>query len=141
MLPGMKAVPSRSFVRWVLTLVYVVSPLLAVVDFGFGWNLRIPLLDGQPGWKVVYYLAMTGLGLTMLWVPVLTAPLSIVECGINVALTCLMVALPYVELLESARTGGETELTNFPMKAVLVNGIILSIAAMSIRFRNAKRAT
>lgn len=126
--------------RWLLTAVYVLTPLFAISDFGFGLNLRVPVLEEAPGWRIAYYVGMTGLGLLMVWVPVVAAPLGIVEAGVNVLLTCLMVVLPYRDLLDSAVAGGSVELEAFPLSAVLLNGVILSIAALSLRVRHRPRA-
>lgn len=132
--------PNRSVLRWLLTAVYVLSPLFALCDFGFGLNLRVPVLEEEPGWRIAYYAGMTALGLVMVWVPIVAAPLGIVEAGVNVLLTCLMVILPYRDMLDSAVEGGSVQLKGFPLSAVLVNALIVSIGAMSLHVRTRPKA-
>ena len=132
----MRGVPERTVARWVITAAYLLTPLFAWVDFGLGHNLRAPgldALDAGLGWRIAFYAGATALGLLAVWVPVVAGPAGVAEAGANVGVTCLAVMLPYRDLLESARAGGEVAMPPFPLAAVLVTAAIASIGVAASR--------
>ncbi len=118
-----------------MTVAFLVTPMFALLDFGFDLNARVAFLDEHEGGRIVYYVVMTLLGLVMVWVPIIARPLGIVEAGINVALTALMVFLPYRDMIDSASGGGEIEWPEFPFAALAVNFVILMVGTLGGTFR------
>ncbi|MEM1011080.1 MAG: hypothetical protein AAGI46_02535 [Planctomycetota bacterium] len=128
--------PRRGVIRWIMTIVLLVTPLFAVVDFGFGNNLRAPGLETlgvSVSWKVVYYVGITGLGVLALWLPAAAAPLSVLEAGANVIVAVLMVVLPYDQLLDNAHSGGPLVVPDLPLTAMFISAGVGTLSLMSFR--------
>ena len=126
-----------------MTIALGLSPLFALIDLGFGANLRAPAFEALNlgvGWRVAFYLLITALGVTAIWLPTTAAVLGTAEAGLNVMVTCLAVFLPYVRTIEAARTGEALEPIPFPMAAVVVTAMVTSVSVASIRSKRASRS-
>jgi hypothetical protein len=118
-----------------MTAVLLVTPLFALIDFGFGSNLRVPILDEEPGLRATYYGAVTLLGLLAVWVPVVAGPIGILDAGLNVTLTVLAVFIPYVQMIQASGEGRALDPDPFPLTAFMVNAVIVGLAMSSLRQR------
>jgi hypothetical protein len=127
--------PNRSAVCWVVTGALLLTPLFAVFDFGFGDNIRSPgleILGAGWGWKIVYYLGMTGLGVLALWLPKAAPPIGALEAGINILVCVLAVILPYRAILDSAYTGEPLTPPEIPITALFFSGLIATLSVTSL---------
>ena len=92
--------------RLPIIALYLLSPALALIDWKFGLNLRVPTLLDRPGWWVGYYLIATLLGVVMALLPRrATLPLAVLESGANLGLNAAGLMVWYVGILERATAG------------------------------------
>ena len=119
-----------------MTISLAITPLFALVDLGFGANLRAPafeVLELSTPWRVAFYLAVTAVGALAIWVPAAAAALGAAEAGLNVMVTCLAVFVPYVQTLDAARAGEALEPIPFPMAAVIITALTASISVAALK--------
>jgi len=119
-----------------MTAAFLLSPLFLLLDFVLDANLRAPGLAALGvGWggRTAFYLAITALGVMALWLPQLAAAIGSVETGATIAIACLVVCLPYLELLERAESGGELTMPEFPLEGLLVTAVVTTVSLAAIR--------
>jgi hypothetical protein len=74
---------------------YLATPLFAICDWVFHWNVRVAALDARPALKNVYYLICTAAGVVTYWKPSLAWAVGLAESSVNILLLILGVMLPY----------------------------------------------
>lgn len=84
---------------------YLATPLFALLDWIFGWNVRAAGLAGQPGLRSVYYVVCTGAGVITALRPSLSRFVGLVESSVNILLLILGVLLPYWAIVNQAGEG------------------------------------
>ncbi len=89
----------------VTILYYLATPLFALLDWIFGWNVRAAGLAGEPAWKNVYYAICTGAGVLTALRPSLSRFVGLAESSINIFLLILGVLLPYWAAINQAAEG------------------------------------
>lgn len=105
-----------------LRIYYAATVLFVVLDYAFGINLRLAFLDGQPGWRLLYYGACFGCLAVMLWRPQWSAFVTAAESLLTMSLLIISMALRVMivtdEMIESGR-GAVTveEIVNFGLAA------------------------
>jgi len=65
--------------RRLLIAYFAATALFALADFGFGLNVRTAFLDGEPGWRGVYYGICLVCLAAMLWRPGWAETIAAVE--------------------------------------------------------------
>lgn len=78
--------------------VYLATPLFALADLMFGFNVRTPFFEATPALKWVYYPAAFGAGLLIWKWPRFAPYVGFAESGLNITLTILAVGLAYTRL-------------------------------------------
>lgn len=105
-----------------LRIYYAATALFVVLDYAFGINLRLAFLDGQPGWRSLYYGVCFGCLAIMLWRPQWSAFVTAAESLLTMSLLIISMALRVMivsdEMIESGR-GAVTveEIVNFGLAA------------------------
>ncbi|HYT31421.1 MAG TPA: hypothetical protein VEO37_02405 [Thermoanaerobaculia bacterium] len=84
---------------------YLATPLFALLDWIFGWNVRAAGLSGQPGLRSAYYAVCTGAGVITALRPSLSRFVGLVESSVNILLLILGVLLPYWAIVNQAGEG------------------------------------
>jgi len=85
----------HSIARWY----YYITPLFILLDYIWGVNVRVNVLDSTPLYKSLYYGFCILCGLGMYIVPRYSAVVALFESTINVTMTVLGLFLPYVQYL------------------------------------------
>jgi hypothetical protein len=98
---------ARDLSAWLGAIVialYLATPFFAWFQWWQGISMRLPsLLGDRPGLAVGYYVAMTALGVLMVYVARPVAELlAILESAVNLGLTSTALALGYVAMLDRA---------------------------------------
>lgn len=85
----------HSIARWY----YYITPLFILLDYIWGVNVRVTILDSTPLYKNLYYgfCILCGVGLYI--VPRYSAVVALFESTINVTMTVLGLFLPHVQYL------------------------------------------
>lgn len=78
---------------------YLATPLFALADWIFRWNVRVAALDGQPGLKNAYYAVCTAAGIAIYLKPSLSRMVGLAESSVNILLLILGLMLPYWSLV------------------------------------------
>jgi len=113
---------------------YLASPLFFLLDFAFGWDIRISFLDQNIAWKLAYYLFCFGVGILMWRWDALKPILGIVEGGINILLLTLSILLPYYQAIDAISSGKQiiNPLDSGSLINYLLTGVFL-IISMQLR--------
>jgi hypothetical protein len=74
---------------------YLATPLFAICDWLFHWNVRVAALEGQPALKNAYYAVCTTAGVATYLKPSLSRIVGLTESSVNIFLLVLGVMLPY----------------------------------------------
>ena len=111
----------RQYIMWF----YLASPLFFLLDFAFGWDIRISFLDQNTAWKLAYYLFCFSVGILMWRWDVLKPILGIVEGGINILLLTLSVLLPYYQAIDAISSG--EQITNPLDSGTLINYLLTGV--------------
>ena len=114
-------------IEFALMALFLLAPLWALLDFGFDFNVKVPIFEDNLPLRIGYYVAMVALGVAMWRYPRLAPPLGVVDSGIQVALIAMAVFGPYANLAEAAMTGEELETITVPWGAMVLNAMILSL--------------
>ena len=85
----------HSIARWY----YYITPLFIVLDYIWGVNVRVNVLDSTPLYKSLYYGFCILCGLGMYIVPQFSAVVALFESTINFTMTVLGLFSPYVQYL------------------------------------------
>ena len=121
--------PARlaAFVRWI----YWSTPLFALLDFGYGVNLRLPFSDAVPGAKAVYYIVDVGCALALVLRPRWTAAIGLAESGVNIGVLALSTMVAYLGVLDSAASPDAVIVNPFTPEAVASLVISATVLAAS----------
>ena len=84
-----------SFVRWY----FYITPLFILLDYFWGFNIRISALDSEPTYKYLYYGLCILCGLLMYIFPNYSAITGLLESSINIMLLILILILPYARMI------------------------------------------
>jgi hypothetical protein len=96
---------------------YLATPVFALCDWIFHWNVRVSALDGRPALKNTYYAVCTAAGVVTYWRPSLSRVVGLAESSVNILLLVLSFMLPYYTLVGSFT--GEQGLVPFTPTRVL----------------------
>ena len=80
---------------------YLATPVFALCDWIFHWNVRVAGLDGRPALKNTYYAVCTAAGIVTYWKPSLSRVVGLAESSVNILLLILSFMLPYYALIGS----------------------------------------
>lgn len=86
---------THSIARWY----YYLTPLFILLDYVWGVNGRVTVLDSTPLYKNLYYGFCILCGVGMYIVPQCSAVVALFESTINFAMTVFSLFLPYVQYL------------------------------------------
>ena len=85
----------NSLIRWY----FYITPLFILLDYFWGFNIRISALDSEPTYKYLYYGLCILCGVLMYILPNYSAITALFECSINVMLLILILILPYARII------------------------------------------
>ncbi|MHC4594605.1 MAG: hypothetical protein ACYS9C_09495 [Planctomycetota bacterium] len=85
----------HSIARWY----YYITPLFILLDYIWGVNVRVNVLDSTPLYKSLYYGFCILCGVGMYIAPRYSAVVALFESAINFTMTILGLFLPYVQHL------------------------------------------
>jgi hypothetical protein len=131
--PAASRDPHRGRVNLVVVY-YLATPLFALCDWIFGWNVRVSALDGQPGLKNTYYAVCTAAGVATYLRPALWRVVGLTESSINILLLVLGVMLPYWSAI-AAFTGDQAFTPSFT-PAKLLNFLISGLMWVNVFHRS-----
>jgi len=98
---------------------YLATPLFALLDWIFGWNVRAAGLAEQPAWKNGYYAICTAAGVITALRPSLSRFVGLVESSVNIFLLILGVMLPYWAAVRQASEGASIQGVSFTFSRLL----------------------
>ena len=98
---------------------YLATPLFALLDWIFGWNVRAAGLAGQPGLRSAYYVVCTGAGVITALRPSLSRIVGLAESSVNIFLLILGVLLPYWTMIGLAAEGASVSAVPFTFNRIL----------------------
>lgn len=78
---------------------YLATPVFALCDWIFHWNVRVAALDARPALKNAYYAVCTAAGVVTYWKPSLSRVVGLAESSVNILLLVLSFMLPYYALI------------------------------------------
>lgn len=128
----------RQVSRRVLVAYLLATPLFALLDFGFGWNLRLAGLSGLAGLRLGYYALAFACGLAIWRFPEATAPVAAIESALSLGVLVVAMWNRYFTYL-AATTDGEIRQNPFTVSVIvnfILSGSVLAIAMIS-RMRKA----
>jgi hypothetical protein len=85
---------------------YLATPLFAVLDYGWGLNVRVAFLSALPGARFAYYAIAWGCGAASWRWPDQAARIAAAESAANIALLALGVFASYLAVIDAAADGG-----------------------------------
>lgn len=80
-------------------LYYYITPLFILLDYLFGINIRVTVLDSMPQYKFMYYGFCIVCGIGMYVLPRCTPIVALFESTLNILLVVLTVFLPYINMV------------------------------------------
>lgn len=95
----MREAMSIDYRHSIARLYYYVTPLFILLDYIWGVNVRVTVLDSTPLYKNLYYGFCILCGVGMYIVPQCSAVVALFESTIIVTMTVLGLFLPYVQYL------------------------------------------
>jgi hypothetical protein len=84
-----------SLVRWY----FYITPLFIVLDYFWGFNIRISALDSEPTYKYLYYGFCILCGVLMYIFPNYSYITALFESSINIMMLILILILPYARII------------------------------------------
>jgi hypothetical protein len=104
---------------------YLATPVFALCDWIFHWNVRVAALDGRPALKNTYYAVCTAAGVLTYWKPSLSRVVGLAESSVNILLLILSFMLPYYALIGNF-TGDQTYAPFTPTRVLnfLISGFM-----------------
>ncbi len=72
---------------------YIATPLFLILEFAFGFDLRVNFFIDDPVWRIVYYLFCFACMGVILWKPGYTIGIGILESGVNLVFLFVGAAL------------------------------------------------
>ncbi len=117
-----------SLIKWF----YWLTPLFFLLDFAFGWDMRVAGLE-QTDHKILYYLFIAAIALIQWWKPSLEAVTALVDCAINYAILIIATYTKYLGILVGAADGEVAS----PITVQEVLNFVLVGSMMIISFRKA----
>jgi hypothetical protein len=109
------------WLRWIQGY-YLASPLFFLIGLWWGWEVRVTFIP-DPGWRFVYYLVLSGLGLLSHFRPVTAPWVALGESSLNLLLILLWILLPIYALPGDAMGAGPVGLP-YTAGQVVVNGLL-----------------
>jgi hypothetical protein len=107
--------------RWIQGY-YLASPLFFLAGLWWGMEVRVTFIP-DPGWRFLYYLVLTSLGLLSYFLPRVAAWVALGESSLNLFLIMLWILLPIYALPGDALGAGPVSLP-YTAGQVLVNGLL-----------------
>jgi hypothetical protein len=112
---------------------YWVTPVFVLLDYVWGINVRVAVLDAALQQKNLYYGFCVVCGVVMFLWPQSTPLVALGESAINVLMTALAILLPYMRNLQQVATidGDWKAAETFGVEGVtnlLMSGVIAAIA-------------
>ena len=104
---------------------YAATVLFLVLDFVFDVNIRLAFLDGQPGWRIAYYILCAAIFVLIVrypqWGPWIGIGESLLTLSLLIVAMALRVLVVTDEMIETGR-GHPTvsEIANFVIAALIV---------------------
>ncbi len=83
-------------------LYYAITPVFILLDYIWGINVRVAVLDNFPLYKGLYYGFCIICGVLVFLVPRSSSIVALVESIIIIMLTVLGVMLPYIQILSES---------------------------------------
>jgi len=118
------------------SLYYYVTPAFILLDYVWGVNVRVAVLDGMPLYKNLYYGFCILCGGVVYILPWLSAAVALFESIIMIVMTVLGFFLPYMRLLNSGGDILNTDLRVFGEFGVPnATNFIMALAIAAISFR------
>jgi len=87
------------------SIYYFMTPVFIVLDYLFGINVRVTVLDAMPRYKYLYYGFCLFCGIGMYVLPRCTPVVALFESTLNILLVVLTVFLPYIKMVTSSSPG------------------------------------
>jgi len=81
------------------SIYYFMTPVFIVLDYLFGINVRVTVLDAMPRYKYLYYGFCLFCGIGMYVLPRCTPVVALFESTLNILLVVLTVFLPYIKMV------------------------------------------
>lgn len=120
---------------------YFITPAFIVLDYVWGINVRVAVLDGMPLYKNLYYGFCILCGVVVYILPWLSAGVALFESIIMIIMTVLGFFLPYVRLLNSGGDILNTDLRVFGEFGVPnATNFVMALAIAAISFHAGIRA-
>ncbi len=88
--------------NFVPKLYYAITPVFILLDYFWGINIRVAVLDNYPLYKGLYYGFCILCGVIIFIVPRSSSIVTLIESIIVIMLTVLGVLLPYIQALTQA---------------------------------------
>lgn len=86
---------------------YIATPLFLVLEFAFGFDLRVSSFISNPAWRIMYYLFCFGCMGIILWRPGYTIGVGILESSVNLVFLFVGAALRWMFPFTWISEGGE----------------------------------
>jgi len=123
------------------SLYYYMTPAFILLDYLWGINVRVAVLDGMPLYKNLYYGFCILCGVVVCILPWLSAAVALFESIIMIMMTVVGFFLPYVRLLNSGDDILNTDLRAFGEFGVPnVTNFLMALAIAIVSFRASIRA-
>jgi hypothetical protein len=126
--------------NFVPKLYYAVTPVFMMLDYIWGINIRVAVLDNYPLYKGLYYVFCILCGVIIYLVPRGSAIVTLIESIIIIMMTVLGVLLPYVQAVTQAADIMNADFDNisivhpqYIINLVLVGGIAVLSFHKSLR--------
>lgn len=110
---------------------YLVTPFFALLDLGFGINVRAAFLDGQPVLKLAWYALALACALAMAHWPDHAGLVGLAESGASIALLVIGTMTAYLGTVDAALSESAVEPPFSP--ADMVN-LVVSSAALIVSY-------
>lgn len=111
--------------RKILVVYYAATALFVSLDFGFGVNLRVAVLEGAPGLRLGFYAVLFACFALMLWRPNWTAVIGGIESLATLIALIVNMALRSMIVTDAMLESG----TGFVTVPEIINFIIVGAAA------------
>lgn len=110
---------------------YLATPVFALLDLGFGMNVRAAFLDGQPALKLAWYALGIACAAAIARWPGRAGVVGLAESGASIALLVIGTMTAYLRAVDAALAESAVEAPFSPADAV---NLVVSSAALLVSY-------
>jgi hypothetical protein len=126
----------------VLLAYYAATILFLMLDYGFGFNVRLAAFDAYPGYRALFYVAIFGCFGAMLWRPAWSTAIGVVESLIMLIALIINMALRSMIITDAMLETGAGLITTAEVVNFAVSGSVAYFSwqqGMAKLFGNSRR--